>query len=77
MNAVENFFDMETMRLYIVNALALSVSLTNLHTIVSILLMGASFVYTMLKVLQMIEAKGKDYKVAKRAKRIKKASKKK
>ena len=68
MNAVENFFDMETMRLYIVNALALSVSLTNLHTIVSILLMGASFVYTMLKVLQMIEAKGKDYKVAKRAK---------
>jgi len=67
---------METIRLYIVNALALSVSLTNIHTIVSIMLMGASFIYTMLKVLQMIEAKGKDYKVTKRAKRIKKSKKK-
>ena len=76
MNKIETFFDMETLRIYVVNFLALSVSLTNIHTIVSILLMGASFVYTMLKVLQMIEAKGKDYKVAKRAKRVKKARKK-
>ena len=76
MNKIGAFLDMETIRLYIVNALALSVSLTNIHTIVSIMLMGASFIYTMLKVLQMIEAKGKDYKVTKRAKRIKKSKKK-
>jgi hypothetical protein len=76
MNKIETFFDMETLRLYVVNALALSVSLTNIHTMVSIMLMGASFVYTMLKVIQMIEARGKDYRVAKRAKKIKKAKKK-
>jgi hypothetical protein len=76
MNKIETFLDMESIRLYVINALALSVSLTNIHMIISIMLMGASFVYTMLKVLQMIEAKGKDYKVSKRAKRIKKAKKK-
>lgn len=76
MNTIQTFFDMETLRLYIVNALALSVSLTNLHTVFSILLMGASFIYTMLKIIQMIKSKGRDYKIIKRAKRIKNSKKK-
>lgn len=71
-----DLFNVEDLKIYLINGLALTISLSNIEQMFSILALASSFCYTMFKILQMVEAKGRSYKAIKRAKKIKKSKKK-